>query len=136
MDTKHTPGQWHWVNAETDEPLTNLDVASCSRASLRTVEERQSKHIPSTLPAFILDVDEMGDGWSRTAEEVAANARLIAASPSMYALLSDFVENDTTPEPNFSCHIAPPCGDCVEYSGQRGLIAAARALLAKIDGRE
>jgi hypothetical protein len=38
------------------------------------------------------------------------------------------------PDPNCSCHVAPPCFDCVEHSGMRDLFAAARAALDLVNG--
>lgn len=36
------------------------------------------------------------------------------------------------PEPNCSCHISPPCNDCVDHSGEREAWEFARDLLAKL----
>ena len=41
-------------------------------------------------------------------------------------LLERFADEDDTPEKNCSCHISPPCGDCVDYSHLRELYADAR----------
>lgn len=40
------------------------------------------------------------------------------------------VEMSEPPEPNCSCHICPPCADCVENSGVRDAIKSARSALA------
>ena len=41
-----------------------------------------------------------------------------------------FLDNiDEPPSPNCSCHIAPPCQDCVEYSGLRETFVQARKLI-------
>lgn len=48
--------------------------------------------------------------------------------------LKNLVDDDETPEPNCSCHVAPPCGDCTDYAHRRELIAAAKEALAKIGG--
>lgn len=37
-------------------------------------------------------------------------------------------ESEEPPERNCSCHISPPCNDCVEYAGWRGIHEQARAL--------
>lgn len=37
---------------------------------------------------------------------------------------------DEPPERNCSCHISPPCSDCVEYGGLREALADAREALA------
>jgi hypothetical protein len=40
------------------------------------------------------------------------------------------------PERNCSCHISPPCSDCVEWDGLREWFERANALLAKLDGKD
>jgi hypothetical protein len=40
------------------------------------------------------------------------------------------------PERNCSCHISPPCSDCVEWSGLREWFERANAILAKLDASE
>lgn len=46
--------------------------------------------------------------------------------------LKTFIDNDTTPEPNCSCHICPPCSDCVEYSSQREIMEYGKNVLKKV----
>lgn len=43
--------------------------------------------------------------------------------------LQDLVDNDCTPEPNCSCYVRSPCGDCIEHSATREYIAEANAAL-------
>lgn len=43
-------------------------------------------------------------------------------------LISDFIDDDDTPDANCSCHISPPCRDCVNHGWRRELIARAKAL--------
>lgn len=38
------------------------------------------------------------------------------------------------PERNCSCHISPPCNDCVDYSGVREAIEYAEKLIAEAKG--
>lgn len=65
-----------------------------------------------------------------------ANARLIAAAPDLMSALCEMLEmTDEPPERNCSCHINPPCGDCVDNSGLRSARKMARAALAKAEGR-
>jgi hypothetical protein len=52
------------------------------------------------------------------------------------ALLADFVQAfldtvDEPPDPNCSCHINPPCADCVDNSGLRDLFVQARKIRAE-----
>lgn len=49
---------------------------------------------------------------------------------ALEAALGLFLERcEEPPDRNCSCHIAPPCGDCVEYSGLREAFADAREAL-------
>lgn len=51
-------------------------------------------------------------------------------------LLRDLLDNmPYIPQPNCSCHLVPPCSDCVEYGGIREAIAAAESELEK-EGRD
>lgn len=77
--SKHTPGPWHWINSETDQPF-DFDAPwdGEGRPSLRTVAEFQKhKNDRYTLPNWILDAEPMENGND------AANARLIAAAPDL-----------------------------------------------------
>ena len=39
-------------------------------------------------------------------------------------------QTETPPDTNCSCHIAPPCNDCVDYSGVRYAIEQANKAIA------
>lgn len=52
---------------------------------------------------------------------------------SLVTRLRDLVDDDSTPEPNCSCHISPPCHDCTENAHRRELIEAAKRTLAQAD---
>jgi hypothetical protein len=61
-----------------------------------------------------------------------ANARLIAAAPYLLDAVREFLDmTEEPPEPNCSCHVSPPCGDCVNHAGLRGAFKVARAAIAK-----
>jgi hypothetical protein len=71
-------------------------------------------------------------GYSGTIEVDKANARLIAAAPDLLEALQEFLEmTEEPPKRNCSCHISPPCGDCVDHAGLRGAFKVARAAIAK-----
>lgn len=62
----------------------------------------------------------------------AETAELRIQSDELLAALDDLVAmTDEPPEPSCSCHISPPCNDCVEYSGIRSALAAAKKAIAK-----
>lgn len=80
--------------------------------------------------AWVLDamaaVEEGCNATPRPASWADGKARDLAAA------LEQLVECvDEPPEPNCSCHTNPPCGDCVNYSGLRGALQAARDELAE-----
>jgi hypothetical protein len=67
----------------------------------------------------------------------SADLRLIAAAPDLLEAVWEFLEmTEEPPEPNCSCHIAPPCGDCVDHEGLRGAFKVARAAIAKATGEQ
>lgn len=41
----------------------------------------------------------------------------------------DALEQFYAPEPNCSCHISPPCNDCVDYGAVREVLATVNRLL-------
>lgn len=60
--------------------------------------------------------------------EIERNRAVMAETVEV---LQDFVGNDETPEPNCSCHLCPPCGDCVDHGWMRELMKNAVAAIAK-----
>ncbi|MEN9885744.1 MAG: hypothetical protein RL758_322 [Pseudomonadota bacterium] len=95
---KHTPGPWHWVNSQTDEPFDfDAPFNWNGYPSLRTVDdfgETKKEVIDGqtyssfALPKWILDAEPMQNGND------AANARLIAAAPDLleacWAMVTSF----------------------------------------------
>jgi hypothetical protein len=67
--------------------------------------------------------------------EAYANAVLYAAALDMLAALHSLVEGIDVPESNCSCHISPPCSDCVEHGHVREALEQAQAAIAKAEGR-
>lgn len=59
-----------------------------------------------------------------------------AAAPDLLQSLKELIANTYCPETNCSCHISPPCSDCVEWAGIREILANARAAVAKAEGGE
>jgi hypothetical protein len=59
----------------------------------------------------------------------ALRAHVARSAGALSRALSDFIENTHVPEANCSCHISPPCDDCVQNGGIRELIAGAKAAL-------
>ena len=93
------------------------------------------------------------EGWGRQGWDAAAalrvdlaEAEVFGAEPTAYinkhtalavgrelekwaGLVQELLNMDDTPEPNCSCHLSPPCEDCVEHAGKRELIASLRTAL-------
>lgn len=68
-------------------------------------------------------------------ERAAAAAHAINCHDDLVEALTTLHENvEPPPEKNCSCHIAPPCGDCVEYDALRDALDRARAILTKAKG--
>lgn len=118
MSDMHTPGPWHWVNTETDEPFDfDAEWGGGGRPSLRTVAVRK-KHENSTyeLPDWILDAEPMQNGND------AANALLIAAAPDLLEALRGLGEA--------YCRAGAPLSKEERHEDRLRLIAA-RAAIAK-----
>jgi len=56
-------------------------------------------------------------------------AALRAEHHSLRGALERFIELSDTPERNCSCHVSPPCSDCIEYGAIREAVADAHAAL-------
>lgn len=68
-------------------------------------------------------------------EAAKAAAHAINCHDELVEALTALHENvEPPPEKNCSCHIAPPCGDCVEYDALRDALDRARAILNKAKG--
>ena len=106
--SKHTAGPW-WVSTSNGERIWAHDgsilVAETQLSNMNTMFERK------------------------------ANARLIASAPELLKALEELLEStEIPPDRNCSCHISPPCGDCVDYSYLRHSIEKAKAAIAKARG--
>lgn len=83
-EVKFTPGPWHWVNSQTDEPYdfeAEWDGHGCP--SLRTTWCRDDESFYNGLPEFILDAEP---------EIEPANASLISAAPDMVNVIERILE--------------------------------------------
>ena len=97
----YTPGPWHWVDSDDDEPLDMTGTDDFGAASLRSVKAYGESMITGAeieediteivdgksytsfaLPKFIANVEELEGG-----EEMAANYRLLMMAPD----LADYV---------------------------------------------
>lgn len=56
---------------------------------------------------------------------------LLEQNKELSNALADLLSAQDVPEPNCSCHISPPCNDCVNYSGIREYIDYAEKVLKR-----
>jgi hypothetical protein len=56
-------------------------------------------------------------------------AALRAENRALRAGLEDLADNVEIPDGDCSCHLSPPCADCVNYGGLRLAYEEARAFL-------
>jgi hypothetical protein len=89
------------------------------------------------LKQLIALADGYDNGPHATGEyRETANPQTVKAMAELLegALLSleNFVGETVVPDPNCSCHISPPCGDCVENSFLREVIDTANKQIAAI----
>ena len=74
------------------------------------------------------DVTEENDALRRIhAENIEIFKRQLAEYKELLSNLMEVVEEP--PESNCSCHISPPCSDCVEWSGLREALLEARTAM-------
>ena len=80
-------------------------------------------------------LEEDRDTWKARAEFSYAQRDKQSAALKLASLaLSEGVEYvDEPPERNCTCHLAPPCNDCVDHSAVREFFIDARKALAAID---
>lgn len=71
-----------------------------------------------------------------SAANPAAVLELIQQCDELLAALELFMERvDEPPEANCSCHISPPCNDCVENWGLREAFSDAKEAIAKAEAQ-
>lgn len=111
--SKHTPGPWV-VGPVDDTVVTHLG-ADGVRREVAQIDGDYNE--PDLWPVM------------------EANARLIAAAPDLLSALHLVCEMiERPPERNCSCHISPPCGDCVAYEGAREAFDAVDRAISKATG--
>lgn len=70
--------------------------------------------------------------WRRM-RETPARVKSERQHALLKSLLQDFIDQDSTPDANCSCHLSPPCNDCVNFAGQRMLVQDAKDALARMN---
>lgn len=118
MNMKHTPGPWF------------ADIGRCYGHPAA-----YTPNIPINPVVLGRPINISIAKIPRSGLEAEANARLMAASPSLLAALEMMVESSIEPPaPDCRCHLSPPCNDCVENLGLREAFEYARAAMAQATG--
>jgi hypothetical protein len=97
-----------WDGLQVDEAMALLDLCRTLELELAAARQRDA------LERRVRELEEAGD-------KLALRVLLLRE------LGDGFEELVYAPEPNCSCHISPPCGDCVDYARVRELKAEWKA---------
>ena len=93
------------------------------------------------LAEAVINADNSGDAIEAAIEFMKAAGpqeflALIQQRDGLLAALELFMERvDEPPEANCSCHISPPCNDCVENWGLREAFSDAKEAIAKAEAQ-
>ena len=118
------PGEWtagnnQWAGCVlTKATLLGRDISLCVAdcSALEAAAMQNTAYIAAANPAAIL--------------------ALIQQRDELLAALELFMERvDEPPEANCSCHISPPCNDCVENWGLREAFSDAKAAISKAEAK-
>jgi predicted nucleic acid-binding Zn-ribbon protein len=124
----------------TDEAL--VEAAARANDDLDDLVERLNQGVPEfgldeNNRTVIYDVDEADEAMFEAAQAISTMRAhpdpRDAVIAELVGALQDVVDELYTPEQNCSCHISPPCSDCLEYDGLRRIISNSRAALAKAE---
>ena len=89
----------------------------------RAAEDRQCQAEEARLAAKLAEVEKERDALKAKLEHADTRIRRLEAC------IEEFLDHTEVPDANCSCHLAPPCGDCVEYGRIREVRGLANALL-------
>ena len=79
--------------------------------------------LKEAVTAYRLTVEKERDALKAKLEHADTRIRRLETC------VEDFLELTEVPDANCSCHLGPPCRDCVEYGSIREVRALANALL-------
>ena len=83
--------------------------------------KRYSMGLVSSPEGFIAHkmLELLGGGYVLYDDAMAEIGKLRAENALLRELLGAWYSDVSIPGPNCSCHISPPCNDCVEWGGLR-----------------
>lgn len=130
-----------WMAADEggDLEFNTINKFSCGRTEgTPLVRLSDAEAIIAQKDAEILEQCRInGMGAEREATLLGKVERQSAALKLASLALSEGVEYvEEPPEKNCSCHLSPPCNDCVDHSAVREFFIDARKALAAIDALE
>jgi hypothetical protein len=143
MTTQHTPEplipaiRQYKHNDGSDGFVIAFDEKLTIAAFAQLEQQRDDIHKNYTDLAFRLtDVeqqrDELQEKLAISEVMYQSGAHYQAKCEELLTALIELVEmSEEPPERNCSCHINPPCRDCVNYSGIREALECARKAIAK-----
>ena len=122
-------------------PLVRLSDAEAIINDLQTLviaENQRKQQLEAEVAAKDAEIMEQcrinGMGAERDLALLGQIERQSAALKLASLALSEGVEYvEEPPEKNCSCHLSPPCNDCVDHSAVREFFIDARKALAAID---
>ena len=135
-------------NPNLGQKFSELKIARKQRDELQA-------HLAKANDALAVTAEQRDHAWSElraireaiganpeesTLDEVASKltyndeavSKLISQRDNLLSALELMVERIAEPpEANCSCHLSPPCNDCVEYGGEREAFETAKAEIAE-----
>ena len=142
------PSNYEWpshffsmTEIRNGEPLVRLSDAEAIINDLQTLviaENQRKQQLEAEVAAKDAEIMEQcrlnGMGAERELALLGQIERQSAALKLASLALSEGVEYvEEPPEKNCTCHLAPPCNDCVDHSAVREFFIDARKALAAID---
>jgi len=116
-------------------------IVACVNACAGMSNDELAEFADGSLKTWIDDAEETLKAVCIAVEDVDYSGRcekgiyaLKQQRDELLAALKDLVSMQDVPDGNCSCHINPPCNDCVNYGGIRESIEYAEKAIAKQEG--
>lgn len=145
MSQQHTPEPWginEWPQPDTSIAIGAAGTPLIARVILRDVSINGQKANARRIVACVnacaqITTDELesipsNGGMLGPRDDVARIAKqrneLLAALELMLERIAE------PPQSNCSCHLSPPCADCIDFGGEREAFEEAKAVIASVKG--
>ena len=103
--------------------LVKIDIGECDGIACRDETIKWLEGKEARLAAKLAEVEKERDALKAKLEHADTRLRRLEAC------IEEFLDHTEVPDANCSCHLGPPCRDCVEYGSIREVRALANALL-------